>query len=121
MRIMRISRFILAAAACVLAYPAIAQTTGAAPATGIGLTAEHKRIIYRDVGADGLPSAPAAPIVIGEGIPESPMLIEMPIEVKDKIGVLRDFKFAKLSDESIVIVDPARRQVVDLVRKEDAQ
>ena len=31
--------------------------------------------------------------------------------------MLRDFKFAKLPDETIVIVDPAKRRIVDIVSK----
>jgi hypothetical protein len=41
----------------------------------------------------------------------------MPVSVKDRIGLLRDFKFAKLTDETIMIVDPARRRIVDIVTK----
>jgi hypothetical protein len=41
----------------------------------------------------------------------------MPVSVKDQIGLLRDFKFAKVSDETIVIVDPASRRIVDIVTK----
>ena len=37
--------------------------------------------------------------------------------VRSQIGVLRDFKFAKLPDERIIIVDPAQRRIVDIVTK----
>ncbi len=98
-----------------------AQTSGTAvPAPGIGLTADHKRTIYREVGQQpARPIPEGSPIAIGAEIPDSMMLNEMPIAVKDKIGVLRDFKFAKLPDETIVIVDPAKRRIVDIVSKND--
>ena len=51
------------------------------------------------------------------GIPDSVILNEIPIAVKDRVGLLRDFKFAKVADETIVIVDPAKRQIVDIVTK----
>ena len=97
-------------------------TTGGAPAgPGIGLTPDHKRTIYREIGSQPPQSLPdGASVEIGKEIPNSIMLNEMPISVKDQIGVLRDFKSAKLPDENIVIVDPAKRQVVDIVTKDEA-
>ena len=58
-------------------------------------------------------------VSIGREIPDSIILSEMPVSVKDRIAVLRDYKFAKLPDEKIVIVDPAKRRVVDVVTKEE--
>lgn len=121
----RTRRSISIAAACVLAAiaaPSLAQSNGsAAPAPGIGLTAEHKRTIFSEVRQQAARAAPeGSPIAIGAEIPDSMMLNEMPVSVKDKIGVLRDFKFAKLPDETILIVDPAKRRIVDIVSKRDA-
>jgi hypothetical protein len=106
--------------------PSIAQTGGnapaapGAPAPGIGLTPDHKRTIYSEVGQEPpRPIPEGSPVAIGAEIPDSLMLNEMPVSVKDKIGVLRDFKFAKLPDETIVIVDPAKRRIVDIVSKSD--
>ena len=99
------------------ATPISAQNApGLSPAPGIGLTPEHKRTIYQEVGGEKIQKIPEGSAVhIGGGIPDSVMLNEMPVSVKDQIGVLRDFKFAKLPDEKIVIVDPAQRRVVDIV------
>ena len=104
-----------------LALPAHAQTTGVSPTgPGIGLTQDHKRTIYREIGSQSPQRVPeGAPMEIGKEIPDSITLNEMPISVKDQIGLLRDFKSAKLPDENIVIVDPAKRQVVDIVTKDE--
>jgi hypothetical protein len=103
------------------AYPsgAFAQTNGiGAPAAGIGLTDDHKRTIYREVGSEPARTIPeGSPVSIGAEIPDSVILNEMPISVKDQVGLLRDFKFAKLADETIVIVDPAKRRIVDVVTR----
>lgn len=97
-----------------------AQTTGAAAPPGIGLTADHKRTIYREIGHEPARPVPdGSPVAIGAEIPDSLMLNEMPVSVKDRIGLLRDFKFAKLQDETIVIVDPAKRRIVDIVTKSE--
>jgi hypothetical protein len=101
--------------------PLLAQTTGLAPtAPGIGLTPDHKRTIYRELGHETTRRIPeGSRVAIGAEIPDSLMLSEMPISVKDQIGLLRDFKFAKVADETIIIVDPAKRQIVDMVTKSE--
>ncbi len=104
-----------------LVLPALAQTTGVAPGgPGIGLTPDHKRTIYREIGGQQPQRVPdGVSVEIGKEVPDSMMLNEMPISVKDQIGLLRDFKSAKLPDENILIVDPAKRQVVDIVTKDE--
>jgi hypothetical protein len=47
------------------------------------------------------------------------MLNAMPIAVKDQIGVLKDFKFVKLTGDNILIVDPASRKIVDIITKQE--
>lgn len=102
-------------------FSAHAQTTGISPTgPGIGLTQDHKRTIYREIGSQQPQRVPdGAAMEIGKEVPDSIMLNEMPISVKDQIGLLRDFKSAKLPDEKILIVDPAKRQVVDIVTKDE--
>jgi hypothetical protein len=98
-----------------------AQTTGnGRPGAGIGLTEDHKRTIYREIANEpARPIPEGSAVAIGAEIADSVMLNEMPVTVKDQVGLLRDFKFAKLPDETIVIVDPARRRIVDIVTKTD--
>jgi hypothetical protein len=107
----------------VWAAPSPAQTTGvAASAPGIGLTPDHKRTIYRELEHETARRIPeGSRVVIGAEIPDSLMLSEMPVSVKDQIGLLRDFKFAKVVDETIIIVDPAKRQIVDMVTKSEGK
>lgn len=97
-------------------------TTGTAPELqGIGLTASHKRIIYENVAGERTQDVSGGQKpAVGGTIPDSVMLNEMPIEVKDQVGLLRDFKFAKLPGDNIVIVDPASRKVVDIITKDEA-
>ena len=37
-----------------------------------------------------------------------------------QIGLLKDFKYVKLRDDKILIVDPATRQITDIVTKQEA-
>jgi hypothetical protein len=76
---------------------------------GIGLTASHKRIIYDSIASEQGQTLPDDPqLAVGSTVPESVILNAMPIAVKDRVGVLKDFKFVKLKGDNILIVDPAR-------------
>jgi hypothetical protein len=88
---------------------------------GIGLTPKQKRIIYENTSSDR-PQRVAEDVSVGKEIPDSVILNEMPIHVKDEVGVLRDFKFAVLQEaRSVLIVDPANRKIVDIVTRDDAK
>ena len=88
---------------------------------GIGLTASHKQIIYDNLVGERTQSPSGDPqLAVGSTIPDSLMLNEMPIAVKDQVGPLRDFKFVKLTGDNILIVDPASRKVVDIITKQEA-
>ena len=88
---------------------------------GIGLTASHKQIIYDNLAGERTQSPSGDPqLAVGSTIPDSLMLNEMPIAVKDQVGPLRDFKFVKLAGDNILIVDPASRKVVDIITKQEA-
>ncbi len=83
---------------------------------GLGLTPEQETLIS-DFTKDEKIQASPAQLAIGSPIPDAMMLIEMPVEVKDQIGVLRDFKFARVQDDAVVLVDPTSRVIVDVIQK----
>jgi hypothetical protein len=88
---------------------------------GIGLTASHKRIIYDNIASEQAQTLSGDPqFAVGNTIPDSLVLNTMPIAVKDQIGLLKDFKFVKLTGDNILIVDPANRKIVDIITKQDA-
>src|SRR5262245_26044237 len=88
----------------------------------IGLTTSHKRIIFDHIGTEQAQTVPSnTELSIGSTIPDSLMPNTMPIAAKDQIGLLKDFKFVKVADDKILLVDPATRKIVDTVTKEDAQ
>jgi hypothetical protein len=90
---------------------------------GIGLTASHKRIIYDNIASEQAQTLSGDPqLTVGSTIPDSLMLNTMPIPVKDQIGgLLRDFKFVKLTGDKILIVDPANREIMDIITKQEAE
>jgi hypothetical protein len=98
-------------------------TTGSAAETanrldkhGIGLTPEQVKIVGRSVGSQAAQALPPdASAAVGVQIPESLRLMETPIELKDQVGALRDFKSARLQDGRILLVDPTTRLIVDVL------
>jgi hypothetical protein len=90
---------------------------------GIGLTASHKRIIYDNIASEQAQTLSGDPrLTVGSTIPDSLMLNTMPLAVKDQIGgLLRDFKFVKLTGDKILIVDPANREIMDIITKQEAE
>lgn len=101
------------------------STSGAAAETanrivdkkGIGLTPAQAETIVQGVASEKMQTVPESAITIGSPVPDSLTLVELPVEVKDQIGSLRDFKIARLQNDAILIVDPTSRVVVDIVRK----
>ena len=88
---------------------------------GIGLTASHKRIIYDNIASEQAQTVSGdLRLAVGSTIPDSLMLNTMPIVVKDQIGLLKDFKFVKLTGDNILIVDPANRKIVDIITRQEA-
>jgi len=88
---------------------------------GTGLTGSHKQIIYDNIAGEPAQTFSSDfQFAIGSTVPDSLMLNAMPIAVKDQIGLLKDFKFVKLTDDKILIVDPASRKIVDTITKQDA-
>jgi hypothetical protein len=117
---------VAAAMLAVSMLPLQAQSVGTAGETapgvkGIGLTQVQKRMIYENTSGERQQRVPDDQLSLGAPIPDSLMLNEMPVHVKDEIGVLRDFKFAVVQDaHAVLIVDPASRKVVDIVTRDDA-
>ena len=68
---------------------------------GIGLTVSHRRLIYENIANEKAQTiAGDLQLSVGSTVPDSLMLNTMPIAVKDRIGLLKDFKFANWSSPS---------------------
>jgi hypothetical protein len=109
----------------VAAGPVHAQSGAAGEAApglkGIGLNQVQRKFIYEHTSGERQQQVPRDQVALGAEVPDALILNEMPIHVKDEIGLLRDFKFAVVEGaHAVLIVDPASRKVVDIVSKEDA-
>jgi Protein of unknown function (DUF1236) len=103
------------------ANPGLAGSATVNNPQGIGLTTSHKRIIYDSIAGEPEQTLSGDPqLVVGSTVPESVVLNPMPIAVKDQVGVLKDFKFVKLTGDNILIVDPASRKVMEAITRQEA-
>lgn len=120
-------RAVLFACFVSVAAPAVAQdnvTNGAAAETanraidkkGLGLSPEQGQLIAKSTESEKHQAAPD-PLSIGVPVPDAMMLAELPVELKDRIGLLRDFKFARIDNDAVILVDPTSRVVVEVIRK----
>jgi Protein of unknown function (DUF1236) len=88
---------------------------------GIGLTDAHKQIIFDHLATEQPQTVPKdTELYVGSTMPDSIVLNAMPIATKDQIGVLKDYKFIKLANDKVLLLDPATRQIVDIITKQDA-
>ena len=99
----------------------LAQASPIASLQGIGLTASHKQIIYDSIANEQEQTISGDPRpTVGSTVPDSLTLNAMPIAVKDQIGLLKDFRFVRVTGDNILIVDPASRKIMDIITKEEA-
>ncbi|HVY01037.1 MAG TPA: hypothetical protein VHA55_14725 [Pseudorhodoplanes sp.] len=85
---------------------------------GLGLTSQQRAMIVEAVSGEKPQEVdPGISVEIGAPVPDAMTLAELPVELKDRIGSLRDFKFARLKDDRVLLVEPATRTVADVVTK----
>jgi hypothetical protein len=83
---------------------------------GTGLTASHKQIIYDNIAGEQAQTLSGDfQFGIGSTVPDL-LCSVIPIAVKDQIGLLKDFKFVKLTGDKILVVDLANRNSLTLLQ-----
>jgi hypothetical protein len=82
----------------------------------LNLTSDQERTIYQETNSAQKQSAPTnMPMIVGGMVPKSMKLQDIPQDVKQQVGGLKDYKFAKLQDEKVLLVDPTNRVVVGII------
>ena len=57
---------------------------------------------------------------VGATLPSDITLEEVPNDVSSKVPTVANYRFAKLEDDRLLIVDPNDRRVVSIIEEEDA-
>ena len=88
----------------------------------ITLTSDQKKTVYQQLGMDA--TAQEAPsgfqASVGATLPSDITLEEVPNDVSSKVPTVANYRFAKLEDDRLLIVDPNDRRVVSIIEEEDA-
>lgn len=93
-----------------------ASSAGSKSRPKINLTPAQKQTILRDLATESAEPA-AAPVqaTVGSRIPTSIALHPLPMAVATDVPSAKNFSYAKLRDNDIVIVDPKDRVVADII------
>jgi hypothetical protein len=85
----------------------------------ITLTSDQKKTVYQQLGMDA--TAQEAPsgfqASVGAKLPSDITLEEVPNDVSSKVPTVANYRFAKLEDDRLLIVDPNDRRVVSIIEQ----
>lgn len=89
----------------------------------ITLTREQKQTVYQQLGMDASEqqSPSGFQASVGATLPSDIMLEEVPNDVSSKVPTIANYRFAKLEDDRLLIVDPNDRRVVSIIDDEGLQ
>lgn len=83
------------------------------------LTRAQEQKIIRDLATESMePAAAHVHASTGSKIPESVALHPLPTAVATDVPAAKNYSYAKLHDDDIVIVDPKNRVVADVIKPE---
>lgn len=91
-----------------------AMPGGSAMKSQLNLTSAQKQAIAQQVAPESPAAAPFSASV-GTKVPESIALHPLPLAVANKIPAVKNYSFAKLHNNDIVVVDPKNRMVADVI------
>jgi len=95
---------------------ALLGTVGLANAAQLNLTSAQKQTIMQNVMSEKGQAAPAGfQAKIGATVPQMLALHALPISVFSQVPAAKDYEFAKLQNNEILLVNPKDRQVAEIV------
>lgn len=98
-----------------------ASTTVGSTAEGgqLTLTDAQKRTLWQRIGEDAEEQDKPASFIgnVGEIVPNGFATKEMPQQVTDEVPVVRNYRYAVIDDDKIVLVNPSTNRVAGVVRE----
>lgn len=98
-----------------------ASTTVGSTAEGgqLTLTDAQKRTLWQRIGEDAEEQDKPASFIgnVGEIVPNGFATKEMPQHVTDEVPVVRNYRYAVIDDDKIVLVNPSTNRVAGVVRE----
>jgi hypothetical protein len=91
-------------------------SVGVAAAAELNLTAQQKQAIMQSIQSEkGQPAPAGFQPRIGASVPQSMSLHQLPTNVATQVPAARDYEFAKLDNNEILLIDPKDRRVADII------
>jgi len=98
------------------AVAAVLGSVGVAAAAELNLTAQQKQAIMQSIQSEkGQPAPAGFQPRIGASVPQSMSLHQLPTNVATQVPAARDYEFAKLDNNEILLIDPKDRRVADII------
>jgi hypothetical protein len=89
----------------------------------ITLTNEQKRMVFQQLAMDAkVQKAPASfQASVGATLPSDIQLQPVPNDVSTEVPSVANYRFAKVEEDQLLIVDPNDRRVVSVIEQQDIQ
>jgi hypothetical protein len=85
-------------------------------AAELNLTAQQKQAIMQSIQSErGQPAPAGFQPRIGASVPQSMSLRQLPPNITTQVPATRDYEFAKLDNNEILLIDPKDRRVADII------
>jgi hypothetical protein len=87
-----------------------------AAAAELNLTFQQKQVIMQSIQSEkGQPAPAGFQPRIGASVPQSMSLHQLPSHATTLVPTARDYEFAKLDNNEILLIDPKDRRVADII------
>jgi hypothetical protein len=98
---------------------ALLGSVGLANAAQLNLTAAQKQTIYRSVmNEKGQPAPAGFQAKVGATAPQSLSLHMLPTNLSSEVPAVKDYPYAKLQNNEILLVNPKDRQVAEIITQQ---
>ncbi len=91
-------------------------TVAVASAAELNLTAQQKQTIVQSVQTEiGQPAPAGFMPKVGAAVPQSLAMRQLPSTVATQVPAAKDFQFAKLDSNQVLLIDPKDRRVAEII------
>jgi len=95
---------------------ALLGSAGLAAGAQLNLSSAQKQTIYHSVSSEKGQTAPAGfQAKLGEKAPSSLSMHQLPSSVTSQISAAKDYEYAKLQNNEVLLVNPKDRQVAEII------
>jgi hypothetical protein len=95
---------------------ALVGSAGLASAAQLNLSAAQKQTIFQSVASEKGQTAPSGfQAKLGEKAPQSLSMHQLPGSVTGQIPTAKDYEYAKLQNNEVLLISPKDRQVAEVI------